>query len=215
MEKIYVYSITISGLSQSSVHPSLRHPYDESALITSNLSVGGRLAQQGKSIAWLDTRELAEKLLVYWMPQLKARWPSFEANIFKNIASKDQIRWMKKSSKDAETIVNNNEQCPAPARKVREINTPSLARYLITVLHKNETYYYAGKVKGNVRLSSSKDSAKRYVTLSACERFMMALPLSDQYQVKILTLAFDEALELNKSSANEKKIYWDFKLGRQ
>jgi hypothetical protein len=214
MDRIYVYSITISGLSQNFVHPSLRHPYDESALITSKLSVSGRLAQQGKSIAWLDTRELAEKLLGYWMPQLKARWPSFDVQIFENIASKDQIRWMKKSSKDAKDILNNNDQCPVHVRKVRENNTPSLARYLITVILNNETYYYAGKVKGSIRFSPSKDSAKRYVTLSACERIMMTLPLSDQYKFNFLTLALDEALELNKSAENGKNMYWDCILGR-
>jgi len=214
MERIKVYSISIAGLSQKFVHPSLRHPYDETALVTSNLSVGGRLAHQGKSIAWLDTRDLAERLLTYWMPQLKARWPNFEAKIFEEIASKDQIRWMKSTSTEAEDLLNNCEQCPAPRRKATENKETALALYLIAARVNNEIYYYAGKVKGNIRLCSSKSSAKRYKTFNASERIAATLPLIDHHKVYILTLKDDEALHLNEKTENEKKLYWDLQLGR-
>ena len=215
MQKIKVYSINILELPQSAVHPSMRHPYDDTATTSAKLTISGRLGQLGKSIAWLPTREMAERFLFYWMPQLQARWQTFKTEIVEEIASKDQLRWMNNSSEKAKIVLASGDQCRASTLKSKATTEAEVSRYLIAAQLSNQNYFYAGKVKGNNKFCTSNIDAKRYKTKAACERVMALIPLSGLDQVRIHVLTDEEALHLEEEMAQAKKTYWDFQPARK
>lgn len=206
-----VYSVLIRGISQSQVHPTLRDPFNETATVDVRLSLKGRGASSRSTIAWLNSRELAESLLAYWLPQLEARWGQFEHEILEEPADKWQQRWMAKASETAEELVSDGGTCATPSKRRSK---PGVATLLLTTFIDGKRLYYHGKVRGQVRFGTSKVGAKRYVTPKGIEGVLSEFSPEVAEQMKIERISEEEATALQGRSEEEKQAYWDIQLRR-
>lgn len=202
-----VYSVLIRGISQSQVHPSLRDPFRGTETIDVRLSLKGRGASSRSTIAWLNSRELAESLLAYWLPQLEARWGQFEHEIQETAADKWQQRWAAEASVKAEELVSRGGTCATPRRK--STAKPRVATLLLTTFVDGHKLYYCGKIRGRSKFGTSKVGAKRYITHKGIERLMNDFPSNVADQMKVERISEEEATALQGRSEEQKQAYWD------
>ena len=102
-----VYFIEVSNIDKDAVRPLMRD-WDHDHLVTTmtcRLSIAGRLAQE-RSAAYLESRQLAEELLLYWLPSLKKRpYGDFNATVKSESAGAYKRRWCEKRSLVAKQLL--------------------------------------------------------------------------------------------------------------
>ncbi len=86
-----VYFIKVSGVSKEKVHRGFIYmdEWQEPDTYTLFLAITGRLSNKETNRANLDSQELADQLLAYWLPGLKSRgWGDFKAKVVCERANK-------------------------------------------------------------------------------------------------------------------------------
>lgn len=106
-----VYFIEVSNIDKNAIRPQMRD-WDCDHLIstmTFRLSVAGRLAYE-RSAAYLETRQLAEDLMIYWLPSLNARsYGDFNVAVKSETANAYKRRWCLKISLEAKLLLKSKE----------------------------------------------------------------------------------------------------------